>query len=327
MDSIMNLGEDLIVWLQSLGSWPVKPMEFFSFLGSEEFYLMVAPAILWCWNFSLGLRLGLFLMVNASFNHVFKMIFHGPRPYWADTRVHALATETSFGVPSGHAQNAVVLWGTLAAHVGKRWGWVIAGITIFLIGLSRLVLGMHYPHDVIVGWALGGLMLWIFLEISRPLVNWLISRKTYEQLIAVFAVSLGLILIGLLTEWSMADFYLPTEWIDNATAAHPDVPIAPLALSGMFTNAGAFFGLAAGAIWLETMGGFSTQGKWWQLILRYLIGVLGVLAIRYGLGAVFPSGEEVGPYILRYLRYALIGVWVTGLAPFLFRKLKLASGK
>ena len=327
MDGIINWGANLIVWLQNLGSWPVKPMEFFSFLGSEEFYLMVAPAILWCWNASLGLRLGLFLMMSASFNSMFKMILHGPRPYWVDSRVHALASETSFGVPSGHSQNAVIVWGTLAAHFGKRIGWVIAVIVIFLIGLSRLVLGLHFPHDVLVGWIFGGLLLWIFLKISQPLVTWLKGRKTYEQLIAVFAGSLGLILLGLITEWITANFYIPTEWINSATAAHPDVPIAPFAVSGFISNGGMFFGFAAGAIWLEKKGGFSEQGKLWQLALRYLIGLLGVLILWYGLGEVFPRGEEIGPYILRYLRYALVGGWVTGLAPYVFLKLKLASGR
>lgn len=326
MDGILNWGAELIIWLQSLGSWMIKPMEFFSFLGAEEFYLMVAPAILWCWSYSLGLRLGLFLMVNASFNHGFKVVLHGPRPYWVETRVSALAAETSFGVPSGHAQNAVVVWGAMAAHFGKRLGWVIALVIIFLIGLSRLFLGMHFPHDVILGWILGALILWVLLSISQPVVEWLKGRSLQFKLLATFAASLGLILIGLLTQWSMANFYLPTEWTDLATAAHPELPIAPLAMSGLFTNAGAFFGLAAGAILLQQMGGFSARGQWWQLILRYAIGVVGVLAIRYGLGAVFPAGEETGALILRYIRYALIGLWVTGLAPYAFRKLKLASG-
>jgi hypothetical protein len=300
-------------------------MKFFSFLGSEEFYLMVAPAILWCWNFALGLRLGLFLMVSATMNSIFKMIFHGPRPYWVDTRINSLGVETSFGVPSGHAQNAVIVWGTLAAHCAKLSGWILAVAIMFLIGLSRLALGMHYPHDVLVGWILGAILLWILLKVSPPIITWLKSRKTYEQLIAVFVSSLGLILLGLITQWFTGNFYIPSEWIKNSITAHPDVPIAPFALSGFFTNAGVFFGLSAGAVLLEQKGGFSTRGKWWQLILRYLVGVLGVLAIRYGLGAIFPDGEEIIPYILRYLRYAMVGIWVTGLAPYLFCKLKLAS--
>jgi membrane-associated phospholipid phosphatase len=327
MDGILKLGVDLIMWLQSLGSWTVKPMEFLSFLGAEEFFLMVAPAVIWCSNASLGLRMCLFLMVGASVNHAFKVIFHGPRPYWADTRVLGLSVETSFGIPSGHASNAVVVWGTLAAYLRNRLAWVMAGILIFLIGLSRLALGMHYPHDVLAGWLLGAILLWVFLKVSQPVSEWLKGRNLAMKLGAAFAGSLGLILMGVITQWIRANYYIPSAWIDNAVAAHPDIPIAPFALSGLFTNAGAFFGLAAGAILLEQMGGFSTRGSWWQLMLRYLLGVAGVLAIRYGLGAIFPSGEEIGPYVLRYLRYTLIGLWVTGLAPYAFRKLKLATGK
>jgi len=327
MDGILQSGATLIVWLQNLGDWLVKPMEFFSFLGAEEFYLMVAPAILWCWNADLGLRLGLFLMVNASFNGIFKMFLHGPRPYWVDTRVHALAAETSFGVPSGHSQNAAIGWGTLAAQVGKWWGWLIAVVIIFLIGLSRLVLGMHFPHDVLVGWLLGGITLWVFMKISPPILTWLKGRQVHEQVIAAFTGSLVLILLGMITEWSTASFYLPTEWVDNATAAHPDIPIAPFALSGLISNAGTFFGLAAGAILMERIGGFSAKGKSWQLALRYLIGVMGVALLWFGLGEVFPRGETLGPYLLRYMRYALVGCWVTGIAPYLFRKLKLASAR
>lgn len=254
------------------------------------------------------------------------MLLHGPRPYWVNEQVHAFAAETSFGVPSGHAQNAIVVWGTLAAKYGKRLGWVIAVIIIFFIGLSRLVLGMHYPHDVIVGWLFGGLVLWFFYQVSTPLVKWLKRQKTYVQYFVVFVGSMVLILVGFITEWGTSNFYLPSEWINNATTAHPDIPIAPFSISRLISNAGAFFGLATGAIWLEQTGRFSTQGKWWQLALRYIIGLVGVLIFWFGLGQVLPRGEDLGPYVLLYLRYALLGGWVTGLAPYLFRKLGLTTG-
>jgi hypothetical protein len=40
---------------------------------------MIAPAILWCIDAKLGLRLGLFLMINGMVNSTFKVAFHGPR--------------------------------------------------------------------------------------------------------------------------------------------------------------------------------------------------------------------------------------------------------
>ena len=46
-----------------------------------------------------------------------------------------------------------------------------------------------------------------------------------------------------------------------------------------------------------------------------------------GLGLIFPDGETAIPIILRYIRYALVGVWVSGLAPLLFIKLRLSAPK
>jgi hypothetical protein len=43
------------------------------------------------------------------------------------------------------------------------------------------------------------------------------------------------------------------------------------------------------------------------------------------LGAVFPRGEELLSYILRYLRYTLVGLWISAGAPYLFLRLRLAQ--
>jgi hypothetical protein len=81
----------------------------------------------------------------------------------------------------------------------------------------------------------------------------------------------------------------------------------------------------AGLVWLDHQGWFQTKGVWWKLVLRYLLGLAGVLIIRYGLKFIFPEGETVLAYFLRYLRYALIGFWVAGGAPWTFIRLKLAE--
>jgi hypothetical protein len=57
----------------------------------------------------------------------------------------------------------------------------------------------------------------------------------------------------------------------------------------------------------------------------FLLGLVGVLVLWYGLGLVFPRDEAVIPYILRYLRYALVGGWISAGAPWLFTRLKLVQ--
>lgn len=318
-------GIQWIITLQSLGDWLVTPMRAITFLGNEEFYLLVAPVIYWCINASLGLRLGLYLMVSAGLNSAFKLLLHGPRPFWVSNQVKALAIETSFGVPSGHAQNAVVVWGMLAQALKRSWGWVIALLIILVIGVSRMYLAVHYPADVITGWSLGLLVLLLLLRLEAPVVAWLAQRSPGDRLLAALVASMGMVILGSLARLSLAGWEIPIEWLENASLASPDETINPYALDGLISNAGAFFGLAAGAIWIQARRGFSPGGSLLQRILRYLLGVVGVFILWYGLGQIFPRQDDLLSYGLRYLRYALVGLWVTGLAPFLFVRLGLAK--
>ncbi len=326
--NIWDWGIQTIMWLQGLGSWLVAPMKAFSFLGNEEFFLMVAPAIYWCVDAALGLRIGLFLMLSAGTNTIIKLALHAPRPYWYSPSVRAFTAEGSFGIPSGHAQNAVNVWGTLAAGLRRRWFWVSATLVILLIGLSRLYLGVHFPTDVLAGWLIGILLLWFLLKLAAPVDRWIQNHSLPAGLAAAFCLALALILAGALMRLSLSGWSLPSEWVENARNALPDAdPIAPLAISGLITNAGAFFGLAAGALILRRRGGFDAGGPPWKRTVRYFVGVAGVLVLYMGLGAIFPRGESLLPYILRFIRYSLVGLWVTWLAPLAFYALKLADEK
>ncbi len=327
MDSLYTSELQFIQWLQSLGAWLTPIMQLFTFLGNEQFYLLVAPAILWCIDATLGVRVGIFLMINGMVNAALKVAIHSPRPYWYTSEVKVLGSaENSFGAPSGHAQNAVVVWGALAQHVKTRLTWVIAIFLMVMIGLSRIYLGLHFPHDVLLGWAFGAILLWLLLRLEKPLVSWLKKKVVGVQLLLVFLFSLFLFLIVVLAQLTLRGWVLPQDWINAAQAAFPAVPaITPLSYHNFLTSPGAFFGLAAGWIWISRLGGFTIRDPWYKLVLRYILGVIGVLILYVGLGALFPDTETFISYAWRYIRYALIGFWISGFAPWLFVKVKLAS--
>lgn len=328
IQSIYDSGIAFILAFQALGAWLNPPMQVLSFFGNDLFFLLVAPVIFWSIDAALGLRLGLFLMVSASVNEALKLILHSPRPYWYSTRVGALSSETSFGVPSGHAQNSVVVWGTLAHHIHKSWAWIAAIALIFLIGVSRTYLAVHFPTDVLAGWVIGALLLWVLLKIEKPLLRWTKPLSRPAQVLLALAGSIGLILLSVIARASLGSWSVPQEWIANALAAFPDVEINPLSIRSAFSNAGAFFGLAAGAILLPNKNGtFDARGPVWKRFLRYVVGLVGISLIYFGLSAVFPHGEDYTSLGLRYIRYALVGFWVTYLAPSLFIVLKLAERK
>ena len=82
-----------------------------------------------------------------------KLAFHRVRPaLWK-----SLAPETSYSFPSGHAMGTMALAAALVVvtwPTRARW-WVVAAgsVLVLLVGLSRVYLGVHYPSDILAGWA------------------------------------------------------------------------------------------------------------------------------------------------------------------------------
>ena len=325
METVWQMGITFILAFQSLGSWLELPMRFFTFLGSEDFFLLMLPIIYWCINADMGVRVGTILLLSSGINDIFKLAMRGPRPYWYSTLVKAMSAETSFGVPSGHSQTAVSVWGMLASRIKRPWAWPVAIAIILLIGLSRLYLAVHFPHDVLLGWLIGALLLSAFLAWWDKLAAWLKTKTLEMQISLAFAASLLLLAAGSLAFLSLQGWQIPPEWLANAASAGVDELPNPITLSGPITSAGALFGLLAGLAWIKSRGGFDAGGPATQRILRYLLGLVGVAVFWYGLGAVFPRSEDLLSYILRYLRYTLIGLWISAGAPYLFLRLKLAQ--
>lgn len=328
ISNIYDSGVNLILYLQSLGNWLIDPMKWITYLGEENFFVLFAPVLYWCIDTVLGLRFGILLMLSNGLNAILKFACHSPRPFWYSPQVRAYVTETSFGVPSGHAMNAASTWDLVAISVRRMRSWLILIPLILIIGFSRIVLGVHFPVDVVTGWIFGLLLLWIFLLLEAPVLAWLGSQGLGTQVWTAFTASVVVIVTGWLIRNALAGFQIPDSWIANASAAlHMENPIEGFSLSGLITSAGAFFGLAAGAIGLKALGGFDVGGSWWVRALRYPTGLVGVLILWYGLGLAFPRGEYLLAYALRYPRYFLVGFWVTGLAPLVFIRLGLAKNK
>lgn len=324
MQNLIEIGIGFIIALQRAGDWLILPMRFFSWLGTEEFFFLVLPLIYWCVDSALGLRVGLILITSNVFNYAGKLLFIGPRPYWVSSHVRGLWTETSFGIPSGHAQHAVAVWGVIAAYGKRAWMWGVAIFLMFFIGFSRLYLGAHFPHDVVFGWLLGSAILWAFVRFWEPVGAW-VGKKTFgQQALLAFLISSIFIGIGLGAAAFRSGYQVPEDWTTNALLAGPDAP-APVDPSSIFTSAGTFFGLAVGAAWLMSIGGYQATGPMAMRALRYVIGLIGVIFFWMGLGAVFPDGAGFIFYSLRFIRYALVGWWVAGGAPWVFIKFKIAA--
>jgi membrane-associated phospholipid phosphatase len=83
-----------------------------------------------------------------------------------------LVIEDTFSFPSGHTLTAVGVYGFIAVLLWQRGHRLLAtlsGIWVFVIALSRVYLGAHYPSDVLASLALGTIMLIIMLYIDKRL--------------------------------------------------------------------------------------------------------------------------------------------------------------
>lgn len=324
MDAFLGSQLGIVHGFQALGGWLTAPMGLLTFMGRVEFYLLLLPILYWCVSATLGLRVGVILLFSAGLNDVLKLAFAQPRPYWVDPGVRALSPETSFGLPSGHAQNAVAVWGVIASAIGTRVAWAAAIVLMLLIGLSRVYLGAHFLSDVVAGWLVGALLLAAFLRWEKPVGLWFKGRGFGAQVLIALAASLAFVVAAAsLAAWRGAT-PLPEAWLTNARAAS-GVDIAPLAIEGTLTTAGALFGLIVGWAWLNRRGGFSAGGTWQRRLLRYLLGAVVLVILWQGLGAIFPRDTSLLADALRYARYALVGAWVAGAGPYVFRRLRLAD--
>jgi membrane-associated phospholipid phosphatase len=323
MNPWLDWGIPIITWLQGLGDWLTAPMEFFTTLGTEQFYLLVMPALLWCYDARMGVRLGFILVASDGLNGLLKLALGAPRPYWVTDQVRALASETSFGAPSGHAQNAAALWGRAAAWIGRGWATVLLVLLILLIAASRWYLGVHYPMDGLLGLAAGGLLLWAFLRWENRLGQRLGRLPVARQVALAFAVSLAVIALELAVFALTAGRQVPHEWFARAAAASAN-PIDPRSLEPMFTTGGLIFGFGTGAVLLLSWGQFDAKGIWWKRAARFVVGLIGVIALWMGLDMLFPAGQAPLALALRYVRYAAVGLWAVYLAPRAFVWMKLA---
>jgi membrane-associated phospholipid phosphatase len=153
MNPIYESGIQFIQALQTLSPALDSLMKYISFLGTIEFYLLLIPFLYWAVSATLGFRVLLLLIGTDFLGIFFKQLLHQPRPYWVSD-VQALAQETSYGIPSTHASDSLAVWGYLAYRLNKAWLWVLTGLVVLLIGISRMYLGVHFPTDVLGGWVL-----------------------------------------------------------------------------------------------------------------------------------------------------------------------------
>lgn len=121
--------------------------------GVVPFDIALVIALAWRRRFRESIFAAVALGGSALLNLATKRLFARERPsLW-----ESIAPEATYSFPSGHAMGSMTLAAVLVLLAWPtRWRWWVIGALAFfvaMVGLSRIYLGVHYPSDILAGWA------------------------------------------------------------------------------------------------------------------------------------------------------------------------------
>jgi undecaprenyl-diphosphatase len=168
----MWTGAEEIAWMRSLEAVR-SPLGngltyFLNVLGDVPGYLILAPVVYWLNRHRDGIRILVGLLLCMAANVLLKDWVHEPRPYQV-ANLTPLFRFHDGSFPSGHAQVSTLFWLSIMTLYPRRWVFLVVPVLIVAIGLSRVYSGVHFPHDVLAGWGLGGLFYFAFSRTSWDL--------------------------------------------------------------------------------------------------------------------------------------------------------------
>ena len=306
-----GIGYDIVLWFQSWRTDFITTLFLpFNYFIGEISLLLLLPLIYWCISKDSGKRFVTITLISSLLNIWFKAFFARPRPYQVTVSgkpaiVPTLPALNSYGIPSGHTQSGVVIFGFFAREVRNRLFTVVMVLLMILTGISRLISGMHYPQDVGAGALLGILVLFLYPAIEST------ARRFLNNLALPMKIFLALLLLAILL--FLFKKFIPDLKEYNSYAA----------LAGVYSFALIGFSLETRYV------RFRTRGLLIEKLLRFVIGMAVTFGLYIGLKILFhliePNETTTLFFILRLIRYSSLGLWVSAGAPALFIKLRLAQ--
>jgi membrane-associated phospholipid phosphatase len=283
---------------RSLMPWAELFFRGVTVLGSEYFYVVLVA--IWFWAVDKrGAILAVFvLIVSFVSNYWLKIIFKNPRP--PVTNWLSGVNVSSYSLPSGHAQNSVVIWGWIGLKSRRWWIGALSVTLIGLIGASRVYIGVHWLGDIVAGWAVGILLLIALWKLEEPTRSFVSKYNPNLQYLVVVIFGLGALIL--------------TETLSPLTAEGLAANFGP--------SGGLIIGLGIGLALEKRYVNFDVapkQGEKWRAALRVILGLIVVFAIAAGLSLMLPEGV----YWIGAIQYALVTISVIFIWPLLFKKLGL----
>lgn len=293
----------LMEWLQSLmGDAMVSIASFITIFGEELILVALLGFVYWCYDKEFGRFIGLNIAIGLVLNPMIKNIALRRRPYMDNPGIKCLRpvikgadindiTVQGFSFPSAHAMNSAIIYGAFPVYKRKKICTVFGIIIPFLVGISRVMLGVHYPTDVLTGWCIGVGTLFLFSFLQNKIKN------KYKLYIIITVISF----LGI--------FYVRTN--------------------DYYTGLGIMTGLFAAEWFEKKFVNFENTKVVPEIIIRILGGIVLYFIINTLLKLPFPKhileAENMLAFIIRTVRYFIIVFLILGVYPLAFKNMKIRS--
>ena len=240
-----------------------------TYFGSEWLFIAAAIIVYWCVSKKYGYYLMATGMIGTSINQFAKILCRVPRPWVKDpnfTIVEAARADAGgYSFPSGHTQNVTSILGGVARFTKKKAVRIVCIVIVALVAFSRMYLGVHFPTDVAVGLVCGLILVFGLYPVFEK------SDENPRSIVIVFGVTAACSLAAAL----YVEFRSWPADIDGDNLAE-----AVKTLNMMF---GCTAAAAIGAPIERRRINFDTKAPWWAQILKVLLGLVIVVALRAGL--------------------------------------------
>ena len=283
-------------WLQrTLGDFGGILAKFFTIFGEEVVLIALLGFIYWCWDKEFGKIIGINIVTALCFSTLIKNVVLRRRPYMDHESIKCLKPISSdadqtdiaaqgYSFPSTHSTNSACVYTTLPFSFKHKIFKILAVILPLIVGLSRMMLGMHYPTDVLVGWTLGALV-----GIGLTILQKKIKRHWILYLI-IFLISASGI------------FYCRTD--------------------DYFTSLGVLLGIFVALPFEEKIVNFENTRNPLFCIMRiaggFAVYVSLNLLLKLPFSDAFLHSQSMASFLYRALRYAVITFVAIGVYPKLF---------